>query len=79
MLLLRLLYQEQVERKSNMTKFDLLVEYREMEKYLLACFAADRELTRPKPGMSAQFEEHQTKIRLLSDMIGDYEAREEEA
>ena len=56
-----------------MTKLELLVELYEREKYNLSCYSADYLSEKAKKGFEAQYFEHREKLKLLSEIIGDYE------
>lgn len=59
-----------------MTKLELLVEFYHREKYNLSCYSSDYLFENAKKGYEVQYAEHKEKVRLLDEIIGDYEERD---
>jgi len=56
-----------------MTKLELLIELYNREKYDLSCYSSDYLYEKAKKGFEIQHSEHKEKVKLLEDIIGDYE------
>lgn len=59
-----------------MTKLELLIDLYHREKYNLSCYSSDYLSEKAKKGFEVQYAEHKEKVRLLDEIIGDYEERD---
>ena len=56
-----------------MTKLELLIDLYHREKFNLSCYSRDYLSKKAKKGYEVQHKEHKEKVRLLEEIIGDYE------